>query len=143
MATKRAHGSLLRLLSAAVIGLSFSVTTGCGGGGGGGGGGGSDLDVLDEATLLLNDGGAEPRTGQKVQFVLRGLSDPGVPLTEDDIEVFLDGDLDTESRVRVNPPDVEKSDITLVLDVSSSLTPSDLGKVKASAQKFADQMLPD
>ena len=110
-------------------------------GGGGGDGGSSDVDVLDEATFLLSDGGTDPRTGQKVQFILRGLTDPGAPLTEDDIEVLRDGVVDTESRVRVNPPEVAKSEITLVLDVSSSLTPEDLQKVKDSAQKFADEMV--
>ncbi len=99
------------------------------------------MDVLDEATFLLSDGGADPRTGQKVRFILRGLSDPGAPLTEDDIEVLRDGVVDTESRVRVNPAEVDKSEITLVLDVSSSLTPDDLQKVKESAQKFANEMV--
>jgi hypothetical protein len=113
---------------------------GCGGGGGGGGS--SSLEILDEATFLLNDGGADPRTGQKLQFILRGLKDPGTPLTGDDIEVRRNGTIDTESRVRVNPPDVGKSEISLILDVSSSLTPDDLRKVKASAQKFAAELLP-
>ena len=121
--------------------LALSTLAACGGGGGGGGSS-DNLEVLDEATLLLNDGSPDPRTGQKVQFVLRGLRDPGVPLTEEDIEVRLDGEIDTESRVRVNPPDVDKSDISLILDVSSSLTPSDLEKVKGSAQKFVDEILP-
>jgi hypothetical protein len=140
MASKKPSGRfLVRVLSVLIAATSLSAVAGCGDGGGGGGS--SNLEVLDEATLLLNDGSPDPRTGQKVQFVLRDLSDPGVPLTEEDIEVFLDGELDTESRVRVNPPDVEKSDIALVLDVSSSLTPADLEKVKSSAQKFVDEML--
>ena len=69
-----------------VLGLAVSLVAACGGGGGGGGGSGA-LEVLDEVTFLLNDGGADPRTGQKLQFILRGLSDPGTPLTEDEIEV--------------------------------------------------------
>jgi len=109
---------------------------------GGGGGGSNQLEILDEVTFLLNDGGVDPRTGQKVEFILRGLRDPGELLTEDDIEVRRDGVLDTESRVRVNPPEVGKSEIALILDVSSSLTPEDLRKVKASAQKFAADILP-
>jgi hypothetical protein len=142
MAIPLARRSLVRPLAVSIAALTLSTFSACGdGGGGGGGGGGSNLEVLDEATLLLNDGSPDPRTGQKVQFVLRDLSNPGVPLTEEDIEVLLDGEVDTESRVRVNPPDVEKSDIALVLDVSSSLTPADLEKVKSSAEKFVDEML--
>lgn len=126
---------------AAWIGIAALLSTvACGSDGGGGGS--SSLEVLDEATFLLNDGGPDPRTGQKLQFILRGLKDPGTPLTADDIEVRRNGAIDTESRVRVNPPDVGKSEISLVLDVSSSLTPEDLRKVKASAQKFAAELLP-
>ena len=140
MATNLAIQSFVALRVLTAVAFSLLVLVGCGGGGGGGGGS-SDIEVLDEATLLLSDGGPEPRTGQKVEFVLRNLTDPGIPLTEEDIEVFLDGELDTESRVRVNPPDVEKRDVTLVLDVSSSLTPADLEKVKNSAQAFANEIL--
>jgi hypothetical protein len=121
--------------------LALSTIVACGGGGGGNGGSSSSLDMLDEATFLLNDGGADPRTGQKFHFILRGLSDPGEPLTEDEIEFRLDGDVDVEARVRVNPPDVDKSQIALILDVSSSLTTADLQKVKASAEKFTDDIL--
>lgn len=136
--TKSASGFPFSFVVVLACALWLAAVPGCGDGGGGGS---NNLEVLDEATLLLNDGSPDPRTGQKVQFVLRDLKDPGVPLTEEEIEVVLDGRLDTESRVRVNPPDVEKSDVTLVLDVSSSLTPSDLDKVKSSAQKFAGELL--
>lgn len=138
MPRKLSRRDLSRILVVSVVVISLCGGAGCGDGGGGGS---SNLEVLDEATLLLNDGSPDPRTGQKVQFVLRDLKDPDVPLTEEDIEVLLDGRLDTESRVRVNPPDVEKSDIALVLDVSSSLTPSDLEKVKSSAEKFVGEMV--
>ncbi len=111
-------------------------------GGGGGGGGGSALQVLDEATFLLSDGGPDPRTGQLFQFVLRDRTNPIPALVADDVEVRRDGALDTEARVRVNPADVDKASITLILDVSSSLSPADLQKLKTSAQEFAQDILP-
>lgn len=128
-------------LPALIAVLSLVVLFACGGGGGGDGSSSASIDVLEDTTFLLNDGGADPRTGQKIRFILRGLSSPGEPLTEDEIEFRRDGELDVEARVRVNPPDVAKSEITLILDVSSSLTGDDLRKVKASAEKFAGEIV--
>jgi hypothetical protein len=134
------HAIRRRRTAALLVPLALAFCAACGDGGGGGGSG--SLDVSQEVTYLLNDGGTDPRTGHKIEFYLRDLKDPGTPLTEDDIEVRLDGTVDVEARVRVNPPDVAKKELALVLDVSSSLTADDLRKLKASAQKLATEILP-
>jgi hypothetical protein len=140
---RRISDSLRLGLFSLAIAAAFIGTSACGGGGGGGGGGGTpEIQVLQEVTFLLNDGGTDPRTGHLVQFILREISNPDDPLTSDDIVVRRNGVVDVEARVRVNPPDIEKSDLTLILDVSSSLSPSDLKALKASAKDFADDVLP-
>jgi len=123
-----------------VLALAVPSLLGCGGGGGGGGS--PELQILQENAFLLNDGGTDPRTGVREKFILRELSNPELPLTADDVEFRRNGTVDVEARVRVNPPDVDKSDVTLILDVSSSLSAKDLQDVKNSAAQFADDLLP-
>jgi hypothetical protein len=139
---KRPEASPFHRLRSVAGYLVMACTLVACGDGGSSGGGSADLQVLEEVPFLLSDGTRDPRTGDVIQFILRNLKNPEIALTEDDIEVRRNGQVDVESRVLVNPPDVAKSDLTLVLDVSSSLTPDDLEKVKKSAKEFAEDLLP-
>ena len=124
----------------ALVLASFFAFMGCGGGGGGGGAA-ETFEVEDELTFLLNDGGPEPRTGHRLRFRLQDTDPPGVLLRSDDIEVRRNGAVDTEARVRINPRTIDKDPVTLILDVSSSLTPTDFSELKASAKEFAESIV--
>ena len=116
------------------------------GGGGGGGGSDADLQVLSVATFLSREASAspsaDPRTGHRVRFIVRGLRDPERRLSSADVEVRRDGRVDAEARVTLADDATVKSDLTMILDISGSLTASDLDHVKASAIDFVAELLP-
>jgi hypothetical protein len=137
-----------RIVAVFVLALQLTACGGGGGGGGGGDDGGSeagDLQVREAVTFLSRDAGApanaDPRTSHRMRFRLRGLSNPEARLTDENIEVRRDGRLDVEARIALADDGSEKQDVTLVLDVSGSLTPDDLEDVKASAQDFVTKVL--
>ncbi len=144
-------GSILRFswLALALATLQLAACGGGGGGGGGGDGGNSsdaDLQVLDVATFLSREAGApsdaDPRTAHQVQFIVRGLRDPETRLTDANVEVRRDGRVDVEAQVTLADDATVKKDVTLILDVSGSLTPTDLANVKTSAKDFVADLLP-
>ncbi len=147
---ERAGGRSWCLPRLALVLIAVQVVA-CGGGGGGGGGGDggpsadADLQVLDVATFLSREAGAspdaDPRTAHQVQFIVRGSSNPESRLTDADVEVSRDGRVDVEAHVTLADEATEKSDVTLILDVSGSLTPTDLANVKASAKDLVAELL--
>ncbi|MEO6028207.1 MAG: vWA domain-containing protein, partial [Candidatus Binatia bacterium] len=124
----------------------------CGGGGGGGGGGSSsggdagDITVGQTATFLSREPNAlpnaDPRTSHRVEVTLSGLTNPLDQLPETAIEVRLDGKLDVEGHVAFGGDGTVKRNLTLIIDVSGSLTAADLQEVKRSAEDFVTKILP-
>jgi hypothetical protein len=123
-----------------MIALLTAVGFAACGGGGGGGGSTQEIQIIREEAFLLKDTGPEPRTGQVLQLRLTGLEDIDEPLTEEDVVVLRNGAVDVEARVAINPPNIEKFGVTLILDVSSSLSPADFQSLKESAKEFADDI---
>ncbi len=139
MSERSQRYSFSSAFSAVSVGLLLGVAA-CGGGGGGGGGGAGEFQIQEEASYLILDQG-DLRTGLRLRFLLSDLANPDEPLTEADFEVRIDGAVDVEANVDVNSADLTKSDITMVLDVSSSLSPTDLDNLKTSAQEFAQEVV--
>ena len=144
----RARARRRHLLHGALALIAAQVAA-CGGGGGGGGGGGqssdADLGVLGSTTFLSRELGApataDPRTTHHVQFHVSGLTNPDHRLSDADLEVRLNGEVDVEADVTLSDDATVKKDVTLILDVSASLTPADLANVKGSAKDFVAELL--
>jgi len=132
-----------------VVALQLAACGGGGGGDGGGGGSGGDsedLRVEQTTTFLSREAdappNADPRTSHRVQVTLSGLTNPGVLLSDKAIEVRRDGKLDVEGHVFFGGDGTVKRNLTLIIDVSGSLTAADLQDVKKSAQDFVTKILP-
>jgi hypothetical protein len=121
--------------------LGFSLLLAVAACGGGGGDGSADLVIQEEVTYLVSDDSGDVRTGFRLRFQLSNLDNPDEPLMDEAFEIRRDGVVDTEGLLEINPDAVEKSDITLLLDVSSSLSPSDLADLKTSAQEFVAELV--